>query len=309
MELTTEMPDTDERERRSRLWDDLLARGGPHGIEPNILRALRLYGGAQGIWVDKTTTVGEQSPHGIAVSVLHTGRSYADDLTADGVVYHYPTTNRPSTRDAAEVEALKGACLQRLPIFVITTGTPARLRNIKRGFVVDFDDQSRQCLILFGDALPQNSAADDGAFTLRQPRGRRNSAGSRPSRSASFQFGVLKRYGARCAVCGISIAAVIDAAHLCPVDEEGSDDPRNGLPLCATHHRAFDARLFGLEPGELRIVSAEGGPSLYDLRITHSDLTHLDALPHPEAVRWRWKHKWLRTGIPPVSDLIDADGR
>ena len=94
-----EMPNFDERRRCDRLWDELLARGGPCGVEPATLRALRLYGGAQGVWVDKATTASAQAPHGAAVSVLHTGRSYADDLASDGVVYHYPDTARPAGRE------------------------------------------------------------------------------------------------------------------------------------------------------------------------------------------------------------------
>ena len=41
---------------------------------------------------------------------------------------------------------------------------------------------------------------------------------------------------------------LLDAAHLRPYADKGSDDPRNGLVLCATHHRAFDKRLFGFIP-------------------------------------------------------------
>jgi putative restriction endonuclease len=57
------------------------------------LRSMRVYGGAQGIWVDKATT-GTLSPdgQGITVSILHTGRHYPDDLSDDGLIYHYPTT-------------------------------------------------------------------------------------------------------------------------------------------------------------------------------------------------------------------------
>jgi len=45
--------------------------------------------------VDKSRT-GELTPDGmgVAVSVLHTGRSYADDLSEDSLLYHYPATNR-----------------------------------------------------------------------------------------------------------------------------------------------------------------------------------------------------------------------
>jgi hypothetical protein len=60
-----------------------------------MLRGLGVYGGAQGVWVDKARTK-EIAPAGVTVALLHTGCSYADDLSADGVVYHYPKTGRPS---------------------------------------------------------------------------------------------------------------------------------------------------------------------------------------------------------------------
>jgi putative restriction endonuclease len=205
------------------------------------------------------------------------------------------------------VEALKAACTLELPVFVVTSGTPARLRDVARAFVADYDDRSRQGLILFGEDVPRRGPPDDDGFVLRRRRVRRTSAGTRPDRSSAFQFEVLKRYGARCAVCDIAVSQVIDAAHLCPVDDDGSDDARNGLPLCATHHRAFDAALFGLDPDGLRIVSADGGLSLCDLRITRADLTHLGALPHPEAVEWRWAHKRPRTGPASASDSAAND--
>src|SRR5262249_52488857 len=56
-------------------------------------------------------------------SILHTGRHYPDDLSDDGVIYHYPTTKRPAGRDAAEVQATKNAAALSLPIFAILPGT------------------------------------------------------------------------------------------------------------------------------------------------------------------------------------------
>lgn len=72
-------------------------------MAPGLLRELEIYGGAQGIWVDKART-SIVTPEGVAVGLLHTGSSYADDLADDGVIYHYPQTWRASGgRDAAEV--------------------------------------------------------------------------------------------------------------------------------------------------------------------------------------------------------------
>jgi putative restriction endonuclease len=108
----------DELERGLHLWAQIRAADADD-IEPNALRSMMMvYGGAQGIWVDKRQTeMLSTDGHGVTVSILHTGRHYPDDLSDDGVIYHYPTTRRPSGRDAAEVRATKNAADLSLPIF------------------------------------------------------------------------------------------------------------------------------------------------------------------------------------------------
>ncbi len=106
-----------------------------------------------------------------------------------------------------------------------------------------------------------------------------------------FKFLVFERYALRCAVCGISAPQLLDAAHLRPKRERGSDDPRNGLVLCASHHRALDAGLFAIEPGSLRIRFTATGPDAASLRIDYPTLKHLPKKPHAEAIRWLWA-KW-----------------
>jgi hypothetical protein len=69
-------PITDERERRLRLWQELVERGADD-LDPSLLRDLNVYGGAQGIWVDKSHTGSLTSDGGgVTVGVLHTGRHY-----------------------------------------------------------------------------------------------------------------------------------------------------------------------------------------------------------------------------------------
>ena len=96
-----------ERARRMGMWRAVLDAGGPNGVPPSLLRDLGIYGGAQGIWVDKART-GQvtQGGEGVTVGVLHTGSSYADDLADDCMIYHYPKTRRAG-RDPSEVEATK----------------------------------------------------------------------------------------------------------------------------------------------------------------------------------------------------------
>jgi putative restriction endonuclease len=70
---------------------------------------------------------------------------------------------------------------------------------------------------------------------------------------ARFRNAVLDAYRDRCAVCGLHVRALLDAAHV-----DGDRDPkpaidvREGLALCATHHRAFDANILSFD-AEYRI--------------------------------------------------------
>jgi hypothetical protein len=75
---------------------------------------LRVFYRGRGIWTDKGRT-SSLSPDGVTVGELHTGRSYADDLLPDGIVYHYPHTSVPG-RDAQEVSATKAARDLSLPL-------------------------------------------------------------------------------------------------------------------------------------------------------------------------------------------------
>jgi putative restriction endonuclease len=80
---------------------------------------------------------------------------------------------------------------------------------------------------------------------------------------------------------------LLHAAHLCGKAAKGSDDWRNGLPLCATHHLAFDADLFAIHPNTLEIVIA-GGLDRDTLGIQGSTLATMRAKPHLDALRWRF---------------------
>ena len=86
----------------------------------------------------------------------------------------------------------------------------------------------------------------------------------RKIRSAKFRDEVLTLHGYKCACCEIKIGKLLEAAHIIPVTKNGSDSPSNGIPLCPTHHTAFDNLLFTFDPDDLSIILSE--------RITESEL-------------------------------------
>ena len=102
-----------------------------------------------------------------------------------------------------------------------------------------------------------------------------------------FRNQLFEMYGASCAFCDFDVSVALEAAHIVPKHEEGTDDPRNGLVLCAVHHRIFDANAVGIKP-DLTIVPRKDY-DLERLRITRQSLSHLNSSPHSDALQWRWE--------------------
>jgi hypothetical protein len=103
-----------------------------------------------------------------------------------------------------------------------------------------------------------------------------------------FRFKVLKQFGHKCAVCAIFHSSLLIASHIRGVKEKGSDDWRNGIPLCATHHNAFDAFLFGIDP-ETLALRTRADVSASDIGLGGARLHPLRNQPHPDALLWRWQ--------------------
>ena len=109
---------------------------------------------------------------------------------------------------------------------------------------------------MFGEERPDYFEPKDVAapFNLKQRRRRQGTTitKTRPNQM-QFRHHVMSKYGIKCGVCKIEHQALIHAAHICGVDENGEDDWRNGIPLCGTHHLAFDEFLFCFLPEDLGI--------------------------------------------------------
>lgn len=59
-----------------------------------------------------------------------------------------------------------------------------------------------------------------------------------------FRRDIRQAYNNQCAVCGLGIAHLLDAAHIIPDrDEHGIVSVTNGIALCKNHHAAFDGGL------------------------------------------------------------------
>lgn len=284
-------PETTRRLKRFRQIAD--NEGRVVGVPPSDLNdsvdGLRVFYGGRGIWRDlaRTKSIAES---GVTVGLLHTGRHYADDLLADGIVYHYPTTASSGT-DAGEIEATKNARRLGIPVFVVIQRD--QLRDVHLGLIEDFNDGDKSFLVGFtspdevtlrGPPTP-GASPDEEPFIAFDKKPKRLSEVNARERDPRFAFKVKKRSGSACAVCRLDVKGLIDAAHVIPVKEGGSDHPANGLPLCPTHHRAFDSGLFWIEPETLEVHTASAETTA-SLRITVHHLGWLPACPDAEAITW-----------------------
>ena len=104
-------------------------------------------------------------------------------------------------------------------------------------------------------------------------------------RDTAFRDAIFKIHGERCACCDIAIKELLEAAHIVPVAFSGSDSIVNGLPLCPTHHSAFDRNLFTFDPVKKTILLKEGMTAT-DLGIT-KNLLELNVSQEALRIRMR----------------------
>ncbi len=96
-----------------------------------------------------------------------------------------------------------------------------------------------------------------------QERKTKETSTIRKARDRAFRSKVLDQYDRRCALTGRKFMSPIgrrvlglDAAHVVPVSEMGSDHPANGLPLTKDLHWAFDRGLIGIAENRTILVPA-----------------------------------------------------
>ncbi len=287
------MPDK-ELAHRLELWAEVKGQGGPSRIPASRIRDLKIYAGQAGIWRDKKR-LGDLSPDGVTMSVLHTGRHYPDDLADTAILYHYPRTQRAPSQDQGEIDATKAARALGLPVFVITElEDDPQLRDVHLGWVDAWDDSEELFLITFGETPPSDASTEEDPESEqfdpvdRKRKKSRSHQAVRPGQ-ARFQFGVFKRYGRRCALCGLDVPELIEAAHIVPWGKSGSDDARNGLPLCRNHHAALESALVRIDPETTELSFRAGGPSADALGVMVTSLSHMSCTPHVKALAWLWK--------------------
>ena len=292
------MPSNVESEiaRRFDAWNQLQSSANWPVLTAAEVRDLGLYGGASGVWVDKERT-SDLIEHGVAVGLLHTGKHYDDDVDETGILYHYPTTERPPSRDANEIQAMKNAKLLGIPIFVIENFHGGKKVNL--AWMNDFDDSLRICVLTFHGVLPEHNQfhiSDDSKDVVKLFGEKRTKKVEieKAERDPLFKFNILKRFQGKCLITGLDVTEMLDAAHIIPVASGGTEHPQIGLLLSASVHRALDAGLWAINPKSMKIETKSPGPDTKRMKLEILDLTPAAKLLNTDALSFRYENLFLK---------------
>jgi hypothetical protein len=188
-------------------------------------------------------------PEGVAVGVLHTGLHYADDLNDQGILYHYPQTNRAGRRDASEITAMKRAAELRIPVFVVSDPAPkSAWRETRLAWIEGWDDAGGIFSLTFAPSAPakiqDHDDSDEQPFQMLGNSSRRKtrSIRHRPSQPR-FKLKVIQRYGRACPLSGVTVPEMLDAVPIVPDADDGASDPRNGLPMSRRELRGVGSEM------------------------------------------------------------------
>lgn len=159
--------------------------------------------------------------------------------------------------NAADNRWLREAMENQIPVIYFMGVAPGKYEAIFPVYIVGWHPDRLCCDVAVGPAdvglqgrsnaeverlYTPPSAEIERRYAVRQVRQRLH--------QAKFREMVLDAYGRRCAMSGLSVEGLLDAAHIIPDSrrEAGAASIKNGLPLSKLHHAAFDLNFIGVDP-------------------------------------------------------------
>lgn len=105
---------------------------------------------------------------------------------------------------------------------------------------------------------------------------------------AKFREDILAAYAGTCFLTGVQVPAVLEAAHIIPVNSRGTDLVSNGICLRTDIHRLFDSSHLRLSPrGKLHLSDSAAQKHNYGYL---PDVIEFPEFIDVANITWRWKY-------------------
>lgn len=178
---------------------------------------------------------------------------------------------------------------------------PGHYEAILPTFIHALDPDKEVCLVGPDDPnMVIDQSIDQKAPRLAEERWYYMRQTQQRAHQGMFRLAVLDAFDHRCAITGLPVESLLDAAHIVSDANEAWGQPivPNGLPLTKIHHAAFDADLLGIDPDYRihisgRLCERDDGPMLDFLKSSEGDRIHLPArttdFPDPDRLEVRFQ--------------------
>ena len=248
----------------------------------------------------------------IKTVVPRQGRTaWYDDQSIDQAVFGAPEHFEYSFMQGSQADQVNQlliqACNLRLPIIYFVGVAPNLYEPIVPAIIHKFDTTSRKCFVgpsNLGVSTPDgiSQRVSDDADKRRYHVG----LTQQRLHQSMFRASVLAAYDNRCAITGLPVARLLDAAHIVEDNNEklGQPEVRNGLPLSKIHHAAFDADLIGIDPDHkihlsTKLLDEDDGPMLELLKDCAGKKIHLPSRcqDYPDPARLELRFERFRPNL------------
>jgi len=194
-------------------------------------------------------------------------------------------------------QRLKEAYFDQTPFIYLHGIAEARYAALFPAYVSRWMPEELRVEIEIGEAqvMPSFTSA-----VREEERNYRTRLAKQRIHQVAFREMVLDAYDSRCALSGLPIRALLNAAHIYPDGhEKGVASVTNGLALSTLHHVAYDSNLIGIDPdGGIavsdRVFDEHDGPLLeLGLKALHGTKMRfpkmLDCKPDRDALAFRFE--------------------
>lgn len=173
-----------------------------------------------------------------------------------------------------------------------------QLQRLRDHGEVEFLDEQGMYRIKVGDKIRQEKTELERVLDSKPELtedSEKFTESRRRARDHAFTELVKNVYNYTCAICGKCRETPagnpeVEAAHIYPKREGGSDDVRNGIALCKLHHWAFDSGWFSISDGyDILVKDLPERDGYYEFKQLEGNLIELpdeeEAEPHAMFLR------------------------
>jgi putative restriction endonuclease len=279
---------------------DRVSAAHPDGIPSEVINSFAFEGEPMRLIVQPGIRKPAQLAAALTIRTTYTPLGaqapYEDEVGPDGSLRYKWRGTDPTHPDN---RALREAMTRRAPLAYFYPVARGVYQAIYPVYLVEEDRQAHEFAVDMGEYPDRAEAGDlalDRRYTRRLTLQRLHQVIFRPK--------VLRAYEARCALCRLGHAPLLDAAHILPDHHERGDPVvPNGLAMCKIHHAAYDANIIGIRPDrvvEVRhdVLTEIDGPMLrHGLQEMHGSAIFLPRArrDHPDPTRLEERYEQFRT--------------